>query len=484
MEGRTPPCRRRRSCWRRSSAPSRPAAPACRCSSSFLGLGMLLGSDGPGGIQFDDPELARTIGVVGLVAILFEGGLTTAWRGLRPVLRPPRCSQPSACSSRRSSPASRRTRSSTTSTCRRASCSAPSSPPPTPRRSSRPLRFTPLRRRLARVLEAESGGNDPIAVALTIGLIGWIEGETRAGRPRPARRRRARARARRSASLLGLAASWTFARLPASMDPFVPVASIATAALAYGLTDVAHGSGFLAVYVVGLFVGNTRSPFRHAIVVVPPGRRLPRPGRPVRRPRPARLPERARPGRAPGAPADARAAARRAAAGRLALDARPGLHPARARAARLGGPARRRADRARHVRAVRGDRAERHDLQRRLLRRPRLGARCRGRRSSGSRAGSALVRVAAPPWRAPIEVGVVGLELLEYTVRGDEPPVDGSFVRELGLPREALVAVIVRHGRSIPPRGSTRVEAGDQLFVLTGRPRATRSRRSSPTWRR
>ena len=79
-----------------------------------------------------------------------------------------------------------------------------------------------------------------------------------------------------------------------------------------------------------------------------------------------------------------------------------------------------------------------------------------------------VVRVAAPAWRAPIEVGVVGLELLEYTVRADETPAD-SFVRDLGLPREALVAVIVRHGRSIPPRGSTQVEAGDQLFVLTGR---------------
>src|SRR5215208_7843648 len=53
---------------------------------AFLALGMLLGSDGPGGIDFDDPELARTVGIVGLVAILFEGGLTTAWRGLRPVL--------------------------------------------------------------------------------------------------------------------------------------------------------------------------------------------------------------------------------------------------------------------------------------------------------------------------------------------------------------------------------------------------------------
>ncbi|HXG75244.1 MAG TPA: hypothetical protein VNJ53_01610, partial [Gaiellaceae bacterium] len=42
---------------------------------AFLALGMLLGSDGPGGIYFDDAELARTVGIVGLVAILFEGGL-------------------------------------------------------------------------------------------------------------------------------------------------------------------------------------------------------------------------------------------------------------------------------------------------------------------------------------------------------------------------------------------------------------------------
>ncbi|MBY0396378.1 MAG: potassium/proton antiporter, partial [Thermoleophilia bacterium] len=45
---------------------------------AFLGLGMLLGSDGPGGIEFDDAELARDVGIAGLVAILWEGGLTTA----------------------------------------------------------------------------------------------------------------------------------------------------------------------------------------------------------------------------------------------------------------------------------------------------------------------------------------------------------------------------------------------------------------------
>jgi potassium/hydrogen antiporter len=38
---------------------------------AFLGLGMLLGSDGPGGIAFDDARLAREVGVTSLVAILY-----------------------------------------------------------------------------------------------------------------------------------------------------------------------------------------------------------------------------------------------------------------------------------------------------------------------------------------------------------------------------------------------------------------------------
>src|SRR3954468_10394572 len=55
---------------------------------AFIGLGMLLGSDGPGGIEFDDAELARSVGVVCLAAILFEGGLSTSWRRLRAVAVP------------------------------------------------------------------------------------------------------------------------------------------------------------------------------------------------------------------------------------------------------------------------------------------------------------------------------------------------------------------------------------------------------------
>ena len=55
---------------------------------AFLGVGMLLGSDGLGGIEFDDAALARKVGVVGLAAILYEGGLSTSWRRLREVVVP------------------------------------------------------------------------------------------------------------------------------------------------------------------------------------------------------------------------------------------------------------------------------------------------------------------------------------------------------------------------------------------------------------
>ena len=52
---------------------------------------MLLGSDGPGGIEFDDAELAREVGIIGLALILYEGGLQTSWRRLREVAVPAAC---------------------------------------------------------------------------------------------------------------------------------------------------------------------------------------------------------------------------------------------------------------------------------------------------------------------------------------------------------------------------------------------------------
>lgn len=53
----------------------------------FLMIGMLAGSDGIGGIQFDNPQIAQFIGIVSLNFILFSGGLDTNWTAVKPILK-------------------------------------------------------------------------------------------------------------------------------------------------------------------------------------------------------------------------------------------------------------------------------------------------------------------------------------------------------------------------------------------------------------
>ncbi len=127
------------------------------------------------------------------------------------------------------------------------------------------LRGSTLRRRLARTLEGEAGLNDPVAVLLVIGFIDWIQkpdygvadmtvlliGELLIG------------------AAVGGAMGWLavrgLRRTRLASAGLYPVASIAIAALAYGLADVLHGSGFLAVYLVGLAMGSAQIPAKRTI---------------------------------------------------------------------------------------------------------------------------------------------------------------------------------------------------------------------------
>jgi potassium/hydrogen antiporter len=429
----------------------------------FIGLGMLLGSEGPGGIPFDDPELARVVGVVGLVAILFEGGLTTAWRGLRPVLLTASLlgTVGVAVTAVLTGFAAVVLFDLDVSTGLLLGAVVASTDAAAVFAT---LRFTPLRRRLGRVLEAESGVNDPAAVALTVGLIGWIEGELGAagfglllvGEL---------ALGLVLGVLLGVAASWGFARLPPAMDPFVPVASVATAALSYGLTDVVHGSGFLAVYVVGLFVGNTRSPFRHLIVSFHQGLAfLAQVGLFVALGLlvfPSELLPVALPGIALTLV--------------LLLVARPlavwlstlGQRFSRRERTLLGWAGLRGAVPIVLATFAQSERIEESDtIFNAVFFVVLVSALVQGTTLEWVARRLRLVRVSAPAYRPPISLGATrDLDLLEHTVGAGEAP-SGLHVRELGLPREAIVAVIVRDGESIPPRGSTLVADGDQLFVL------------------
>ena len=233
---------------------------------AFLGLGMLLGSDGPGGIEFDDAALARRVGTVGLALILYEGGLQTSWRRLREVAVPAALlSTVGVVVTALITGAGARLLfdlgwleaillGAVVASTDAAAVFAT-------------LRFTHIRRRLARTLEAESGGNDPMAIALTLGLIAWIEHPESNGIGHlllVVVRQLGLGLAVGIA--LGAVAMFVFARLPQSIGPFVPVASVAAAAVAFGAADAIGGSGFLAVYLVGLAVGSTPSRYRRQLV--------------------------------------------------------------------------------------------------------------------------------------------------------------------------------------------------------------------------
>jgi cell volume regulation protein A len=232
---------------------------------TFLGIGMLLGSDGVGGIYFDDAQLARSIGIVGLIAILFEGGLTTSWRDFRPVIAPAAMLSTVgvAITAVVTAAAAHELFSFSWSKSLLLGAVVGSTDAAAVFAT---LRFTRLRRRLATLLAVESGANDPMAVALTLGLIAWVEHSDYGVFDFMVLLSRQFSLGLIVGIVLGLVASRLLQRLPTDLAPFASVASIGTAALAYGVAASLHGSGFLAVYLVALWVGNTPMPLRRTIV--------------------------------------------------------------------------------------------------------------------------------------------------------------------------------------------------------------------------
>jgi cell volume regulation protein A len=75
----------------------------------------------------------------------------------------------------------------------------------------------------------------------------------------------------------------------------------------------------------------------------------------------------------------------------------------------------------------------------------------------------------------------LGAEVLEYTVAPGDA-IAGANVRDLGLPRDSLLSLIVRDERAITPRGSTRLRAGDEMHVLISEESAHRVRDLLSRW--
>jgi potassium/hydrogen antiporter len=70
--------------------------------------------------------------------------------------------------------------------------------------------------------------------------------------------------------------------------------------------------------------------------------------------------------------------------------------------------------------------------------------------------------------RQLVEVGSIrqlGADVVEVPITEGDAAI-GVRVRDLGLPRQALVNLLVRGDEALPPRGSTRLEAGDRLYIV------------------
>ena len=138
----------------------------------FLGLGMFLGEDGPGGIQFDNYTLARDAGAVALMIILLEGGLLAERAEVVRALGPAGLLASVGVLVTAGVVALAAHAAIglgwTTSLLLGAAVSSTDAAA-----VFAALRGTHVRRRVAAVLEAESSLNDPFAALLVIGLVEW-----------------------------------------------------------------------------------------------------------------------------------------------------------------------------------------------------------------------------------------------------------------------------------------------------------------------
>jgi cell volume regulation protein A len=436
----------------------------------FLALGMAIGSDGTGWIDFgrtqEDYELARTIGIVALALILFEGGLTAGFDEIRPVLRPALglallgtfvtagITGLAAIWLFDLSTLEGLLLGSIISSTDGAAIFAL-------------LRGSTLRRPLARTLEGEAGFNDPVAILLVVGFIEWIEQPDYGAADMALLCISELGIGAAVGLVVGWLASEGLRRTRLDTAGLYPVATLATAGIAYGAADALHGSGFLAAYLAGLVLGSARIPAKRTVAVFHQGL--------------AWVAQIAMfltlgllvfPSELGGFVLEGTALALV-----LVLVSRPiasfvstGFDPfSMADRVVLGWAGLRGAVPVVLATFPVIDQVpESLDFFNIVFFAVVISTLLQGTTFEplARRLGVTTSEPALP--RPLAETGTIrrlGAEIVEYPV-GSEDAVVGHRVRELGLPRDALLSVIVRGDEAVLPRGSTRVEAGDRLHVV------------------
>jgi potassium/hydrogen antiporter len=439
----------------------------------FLAVGMIAGSDATGWIAFGDVtrdyEVARAVGVIALALILFEGGLTAGLQEIRPVIGTALSlavvgtiltavlTGYAAYLLFDFTVLEGMLMGAIVSATDGAAIFAV-------------LRGSTLRRKLARTLEGEAGFNDPVAVLLVVGLIEWMQQDDYGILDMAA----LFAQELAIGAVVGVAVGWlavhAFMRARLGSQGLYPVASLATVALAFGAADFLHGSGFLAAYVAGLALGSAAIPAKSTITTFHQGL---------------------------------------AWVAQLTMFLTLGLlvFPSQLDDVALEGTllALVTAALARPIAVAVATGTAKYSLAERGL----LGwAGLRGAvpvvlatfpviegvpqsreffniaffavllstvlqgttfETLAQRLGLTTNEPAMPP--PVLEVGAVrqlGGDVVEHVIRPGDAAA-GARLRDLGLPRDALVSLVIRGDEALLPRGSTRLEAGDRLLVLVRR---------------
>jgi cell volume regulation protein A len=232
----------------------------------FLFIGMFAGDSGPGQIRFDDVRTTYLVGSVALALILFDGGLRTRFQSIRTVLAPSMVLA-------------------TAGVLLTALITAPIA------RYALDLNWTEallvgavvastdaaavfllvhaqglrLRPRVGATLEVESGTNDPFAVFLTLMLVELISlGESSVWHVALEFTREAVLGA--IVGVLGgrlVVLALNRVALPQGLHaPFVTTAAL----VIFGAAQIAHASGFLAVYLAGIIIGNRPTRAHNSVV--------------------------------------------------------------------------------------------------------------------------------------------------------------------------------------------------------------------------
>ena len=233
----------------------------------FLTVGMAAGSEGLGRIPFENYDLANSVGSVALALILFDGGLRTSLASVQRVWKPALALSTIGVL--------------ITSTLTGLAAAWVLKLPllqgvllgSIVGSTDAAAVFSVLRTsglklpdRLTSTLEVESGSNDPMAIFLTMGLIGVITGSADSAQALALLFLNQFGLGTLAGLGVGRLAAWAINRINLDYPGLYPLLALAFGLVSFGLAAVLGGSGFLAVYIAGIVLGSSPIVFRRGIL--------------------------------------------------------------------------------------------------------------------------------------------------------------------------------------------------------------------------